>query len=78
MAGTATATQDAQGISLRVNGESVSSNAMTLAELVAELGYGDAKIATAYNGEFIAARARATTMLRAGDSIEIVAPREGG
>lgn len=64
--------------SLRVNGKVVHSSAATLAELLIELGYGGAKVATAHNGDFIAERARAEARLRVGDSIEIVAPRQGG
>jgi sulfur carrier protein len=49
-----------------------------LAELLAELGYGLERIATARNGEFVPDRARASTPLAGGDRIEIVAPRHGG
>jgi sulfur carrier protein len=75
MAGTATATE---GLHVLVNGEAVRSRAANLAQLVAELGYGGAKIATARNGEFVPERERAATGLAAGDKIEIVAPRQGG
>ena len=75
MAGTAAAVQD---LNVLVNGEAVRSHAATLAQLVAELGYGDAKIATARNGEFVPEKARAATPIAANDRIEIVAPRQGG
>lgn len=75
MAATATAIQ---GLSLLVNGEAVTLRGATLADLLAELGYGSAKVATARNGEFVPERARAATPLAAGDRIEIVAPRQGG
>jgi sulfur carrier protein len=75
MAGTATATQE-QGIF--VNGEPILARAGSLADLIAELGYGEAKIATARNGEFVPERSRAQTLLVVGDRIEIVAPRQGG
>ncbi len=65
-------------LSIRVNGEPRTSAAATLADLIAEAGYGEAKIATAINGDFVPARARAATVLKAGDHIEIVAPRQGG
>jgi sulfur carrier protein len=65
-------------LSLRVNGQSIRSSAASLADLLAELGYGEAKVATARNGDFVAERARANTQLASGDSIEIVAPRQGG
>ena len=61
-----------------VNGETCSTAAWTLADLVEELGYGERRIATAVNGQFVAACARAATAIAPGDSIEIVAPRQGG
>lgn len=61
-----------------VNGERRTTEAATLAELLVEAGYGDAKVATARNGDFVPARARAATALVDGDHIEIVAPRQGG
>lgn len=75
MAGVTTATK---GMSLVVNGQAAVLRAATLAELIAELGYGDAKIATARNGEFVPRTARNATRLVAGDRIEIVSPRQGG
>ena len=66
------------GITLSVNGEVVAVRATTLDALVAELGYGVARVATALNGEFVPARLRASCVVRAGDRIEIVAPRQGG
>ncbi len=61
-----------------VNGEAREARASTLAELLAEFGYGGQKVATAVNGEFVAERARGETRLSPGDQIEIVAPRQGG
>lgn len=61
-----------------VNGETCSTAASTLADLIEELGYGERRIATAVNGQFVAGSARAATAIAAGDSIEIVAPRQGG
>jgi sulfur carrier protein len=49
-----------------------------LAELVTELGHGDARVATARNGDFVPERVRRTTQLAPGDRIEIVSPRHGG
>jgi sulfur carrier protein len=63
---------------LVVNGAAIGSTAATLAELIADLGYGDGRVATARNGEFVAVRLRAETVLAEGDRIEIVAPRQGG
>ena len=61
-----------------VNGEATETGAATVAELVAELGYNGAQVATALNGDFVPRSARAQTKLSAGDNIEIVAPRQGG
>ena len=63
---------------LVVNGEPQEVPAATLAEAVESLDFGEAKVATALNGEFVPARAREATTLKDGDRIEIVAPRQGG
>ena len=63
---------------LVVNGERQDVPAATLAEAVQSLDLGEAKVATALNGEFVPARARASTPVKDGDRIEIVAPRQGG
>ena len=63
---------------LIVNGEVRAVPATTLAEVLQSLDFGEAKVATALNGEFVPARAREATSLRDGDRIEIVAPRQGG
>ena len=65
-------------IGLVVNGAALASAADCLGALLAELGYGDAKVATAVNGVFVPAARRGATRLSAGDKIEIVAPRQGG
>jgi sulfur carrier protein len=64
--------------SVVVNGEVRRTEAFTLADLLADLGYGDAKVATAVNGDFVPVRARTGTRLSEGDRVEIVAPRQGG
>jgi sulfur carrier protein len=61
-----------------VNGEKARIRARTLAELLVELGYGDAKVATARNGDFVPLRKRGAVELTGGDTIEIVSPRQGG
>ena len=63
---------------LIVNGESRALAASTLAEVLDALDYSGATVATALNGEFVPKRAREATPLKAGDRIEIVAPRQGG
>jgi sulfur carrier protein len=61
-----------------VNGEAVMTAAPTLADLVAERGLGDARVATARNGTFVPEKARASTPLFFDDHVEIVSPRHGG
>jgi sulfur carrier protein len=63
---------------LVVNGEPQEVAAATLAEALQSLDLAEAKVATALNGEFVPARARAATLVKDGDRIEIVAPRQGG
>ncbi|MGI9520832.1 MAG: sulfur carrier protein ThiS [Hyphomicrobiaceae bacterium] len=70
--------ENSRSRSLIVNGEKLSSRADTVADLLEELGYGNKKVATALNGNFIATKSRAETRLLARDRIEIVAPRQGG
>lgn len=61
-----------------VNGEMRETSAKTLAELCAALGYGEMKVATALNGDFVPSALRAQTPLSPADRVEIVAPRQGG
>jgi sulfur carrier protein len=63
---------------LVVNGELQEVPAGTLAEALQLLDLAEAKVATALNGEFVPTRARAATLVKDGDRIEIVAPRQGG
>ena len=63
---------------LVVNGESQELPAATLADALQSLDLAEAKVATALNGEFVPARARASTPVKDGDRIEILAPRQGG
>ncbi len=65
-------------LSLTVNGAAQQSAAATLLDLLAALGYGASKVATAVNGDFVPERLRADHRLAAGDAIEIVSPRQGG
>ncbi len=65
-------------LQILVNGEPRATSARTLAELLIEAGFAEAKIATAVNGAFVAQSARAERLLADGDRIEIVAPRQGG
>jgi sulfur carrier protein len=65
-------------VRLVVNGELQEVPAATLAEALQSLDLAEAKVATALNGEFVPARARAATPVKDGDRIEILAPRQGG
>ena len=65
-------------LTLVVNGEPAEITAADLAGALVALGFEDAIVATALNGNFVPARKRAATRLHEGDRIEIVAPRQGG
>jgi sulfur carrier protein len=65
-------------VRLVVNGELQEVPAATLADALQSLDLADAKVATALNGEFVPARARASMPVKDGDRIEILAPRQGG
>lgn len=61
-----------------VNGVSRETEAVKLAAALGELGYGEQVVATAVNGEFVSAEARAHTKLAEGDRVEVLAPMQGG
>ncbi|MEI4469996.1 sulfur carrier protein ThiS [Frigidibacter sp. MR17.24] len=61
-----------------LNGEALEFDGATLAEALAAAGYGEARVATAVNEEFVPAGARAATPLSPGDRIEVVTARQGG
>ncbi|WP_297769415.1 sulfur carrier protein ThiS [uncultured Roseovarius sp.] len=63
---------------ITVNGTAEETAAMTLDALLIEQGYGEAKVATALNENFIPAALRPEQRLSSGDRVEIVAPRQGG
>ena len=65
-------------LKLVVNGCAMTVCATTLADLLSETGYGDTKVATARNGDFVPERLRVSTTLVGGDRIEILSPRQGG
>jgi sulfur carrier protein len=65
-------------LQILLNGERFVTEATSLYELCASLGFADAKVATAVNGSFVAATARGQTRLADADEVEIVAPRQGG
>lgn len=63
---------------IQVNGRPREVDATTLDALLRELGYEDRKVGTAVNQEFVRDRDREQIVLREGDSVEIVTPRQGG
>lgn len=63
---------------IRLNGEACQTEAKNLKMLLAQLDYGDAVVATAVNGEFVAEAQRADTEICDGDAVEILAPMQGG
>ena len=65
-------------MSVQVNGKLAQTRARTLHQLLLDRDLGEAKVATAVNGEFVPAARREQTCIREGDRIEIVAPRQGG
>ena len=65
-------------IGILANGVATTVAAGSLADVVAELGHGAVKVATALNGEFVPERARASTSVKAGDRIEVLSARQGG
>ena len=69
---------DESSLQIEVNGETRAVRARTLGELCAELALAEGPIATAVNGEFVAKAMRDRLVLKEGDRVEIVSPREGG
>lgn len=63
---------------IRVNGKELEVAATTLAALLDELEYQDMVVATALNQSFVRAVDRKETALKAGDTVEILTPRQGG
>jgi sulfur carrier protein len=63
---------------ISVNGRIHEVSAQTLDLLLEELGYETQTVATALNQEFVRGKDRSTVLLREGDAVEIVTPRQGG
>ena len=61
-----------------LNGKPLETEAANLKELCLLLGFNDAKIATAINGNFVPENQKQDTRLNREDKIEIVSPRQGG
>ena len=65
-------------MNIRCNSEEVQIKATNLESALRELGYENAVVATALNGEFIPRQRRQDTSLCSGDFLDIVSPRQGG
>lgn len=63
---------------IEVNGEGREVDAATVEEALVALGWGDMRVATALNGEFVPATERAETPIRPGDQLEALTAMQGG
>ena len=63
---------------IELNGEHITTQAATLAELVTERALQAEAVATALNGAFVPRGMRAGTALEAGMKVEILTPMQGG
>lgn len=63
---------------ISINGVATEVAARSLETILQENGYGDSRVATAVNGNFVPVSQRASCQIEAGDAVEIVAPRQGG
>jgi sulfur carrier protein len=61
-----------------VNGAWRETAGVELAAVLEELGYRNAVVTTAVNGEFVAAPLRQGRQLTEGDRVEVLAPMQGG
>lgn len=65
-------------MNILVNGKRHDVSAVELIDVLNELGYLNAVIAIAVNGEFIPINVRARICIAESDHLEIVAPMQGG
>lgn len=63
---------------ISLNGSAREVRATRLSDMLTELGFAGAIVATAVNGEFVPAARRGGTMLTEGDRVEVVSPQQGG
>lgn len=61
-----------------VNGAAQMLRGKTLADLIDEMGFDGASVATALNGTFVPRGARASTALIEGARVEVLSPMQGG
>lgn len=63
---------------ISVNGENKEVQNDALSAVLQELGYGEARVATAVNEVFVPMSQRDQYRLSPGDRLEVVAPQQGG
>jgi sulfur carrier protein len=63
---------------ISINGVQKSVTAKNLETVLNEAGYGETRVATAVNGNFVPVERRSKFQIEAGDQLEIVTPRQGG
>ena len=63
---------------ITLNGAPHEVRSKRLSDVLAELGFAGACVATAVNGDFVPATGRERAELADGDRIEVVAPQQGG
>ena len=63
---------------IMVNGTPQDVTGPSLSDALSELGFSGPALATALNGEFVAAAARTETTLHENDRLEVLAPMQGG
>jgi sulfur carrier protein len=65
-------------MNIEINGVRREVRSATLDAALAELGFAEAKVATALNGDFVPAHERPEKHLRDGDRLEVLGPMQGG
>lgn len=63
---------------ITLNGQRRQITGPTVADVLVEIDLATARVATALNGEFLPATARATTVLAEGDALEVLSSMQGG
>ncbi len=65
-------------LSLTVNGESRTAQAVVLSEILRELGYEGRHFAVAVDGDFVPRSRYAAIQLGGGERLEVLSPLQGG
>ena len=63
---------------IEVNGAARDVDAALLGDVLAELGWAEARVVTALNGDFVPLSARGVRRLKDGDRLEVLTPMQGG